>query len=152
MDTSPQTLIITNDIAEITRTADFIESYCMAQGAAMDVVFKMNLAVEEALVNTITHGFTGNACHEIVLEITVEDDTIVLTIVDDAIAFDPLAAPMPDVDSAADKRDVGGLGVFLMRTTMDDVRYAREGRTNKLTLRKSFQDKPLTVDAPESAA
>ncbi len=152
MDTCPQTLIITNDIAEITRTADFIENYCMAQGAAMDVVFKINLAVEEALVNTITHGFTGDACHEIVLEINAENGMIVLTIVDDAVAFDPLAAPMPDVDSSADERDVGGLGVFLMRTTMDDVQYAREGRTNKLTLRKSFQDTPLETDAREPAA
>lgn len=138
METCAQNLTITNDVAEIVRAAEFIESFCMAQGASIDVVFKINLAVEEALVNTITHGFAGDARHDITLEITAEDDTIILTIVDDAVAFDPLTAPMPDVNAPVHARSMGGLGVFLMQTTMDDVRYAREDDKNKLTLRKNL--------------
>lgn len=138
METCSQNLTIKNDVAEIVRAAEFIESFCMAQGAAIDIVFKINLAVEEALVNTITHGFAGDACHDITLDITAEDDAIILTIVDDAVAFDPLTAPMPDVNAPVDERSTGGLGVFLMQTTMDDVRYVRKDEKNKLILKKNL--------------
>ena len=47
---------------------------------------------------------------------------------------------MPDVESPVEERDIGGLGVSLMRATMDDVHYTREGTKNKLTLKKAFQN------------
>lgn len=131
-----QVLVIANDIAEITRAAEFIEEFCTAHDAAPDIAFKINLAVEEALVNTISHGFTDDARHAIELRIAIENGAIVLGISDDAVAFNPLEAPLPDVDAPVDERAVGGLGVFLMRTTMDDVQYTREDGQNKLTLTK----------------
>ena len=138
VETPSHTLTIANDIAEITRVAAFIDSFCTAHGAAADVVFKINLAVEEALVNTITYGFADDARHAIEIEMAAEDSTIMLRIVDDGVAFDPLEAAAPDLDASVDERKVGGLGVFLMTTTMDDVRYVREGGQNKLTLTKRF--------------
>ena len=133
-----QALVIANDIAEITRAAEFVEEFCTTHGAAPDIAFKINLAVEEALVNTISHGFKDDARHAIELRIAIEDDAIVLRISDDAVAFNPLEAPLPDVDAPVNERAVGGLGVFLMRTTMDDVQYIREDGHNKLTLTKRF--------------
>ncbi|MEM9618040.1 MAG: ATP-binding protein [Pseudomonadota bacterium] len=138
MNASLQTLTVTNDIAEIACVTEFIEGYCAAQGAAPDVVFKFNLAVEEALVNTITYGYNDDACHVIELEIAVQDGALVLSISDDAVAFNPLEAPLPNVDAPLEDRNVGGLGVYLIRTTMDDVQYARKDNKNKLTLTKRF--------------
>lgn len=139
MNTHWETLTIKNDVAEITRAAEFIEEYCAKQGAGADVIFKINLAVEEALVNTITHGFTDEETHVITIDIAAEDGAIRLKICDDAVAYDPLAEPLPDVDAPADDRSVGGLGVFLIRTTMDDVQYVREDDKNRLTLKKRFK-------------
>lgn len=138
MNANSQVLVIANNIAEITRAIEFIEGFCTAQGAAPDTAFKVNLAVEEALVNTISHGFKDDARHAIELRIAIEDDAIVLRISDDAVAFNPLEAPLPDVDAPVNERAVGGLGVFLMRTTMDDVQYIREDGHNRLTLTKRF--------------
>lgn len=138
MNINSQSLAITNKIDEITRAAEFIEEFCAAQGASPDIAFKINLAVEEALVNTISYGFKNDARHVIELEIEREDKAITLTISDDAVAFNPLEAALPNVDAPAEERKVGGLGVFLMRTTMDNVQYAREDGQNKLTLTKRF--------------
>ena len=138
VETSSHKLTIVNDITEISRVAAFIDDFCTAHGAAADIIFKINLAVEEALVNTITYGFADKARHAIEIEMAAEDNTIVLRIVDDGVAFDPLEAATPDLNASVDERRVGGLGVFLMTTTMDDVRYVREGGQNKLTLRKRF--------------
>ncbi|MEM8988097.1 MAG: ATP-binding protein [Pseudomonadota bacterium] len=136
MNTNSQTLTITNEIAEITRAAEFIEGFCTAQRASPDIAFKVNLAVEEALVNTISYGFKDDTRHTIELNIAREDNAIILTITDDAVAFNPLEAELPDVDAAVEDRKVGGLGVFLVRTTMDKVQYIHEDGQNKLTLTK----------------
>ena len=123
MNANSQVLVIANDIAEITRAAEFIEGFCTAHGAAPDIAFKINLAVEEALVNTISHGFKDDAQHAIELRIAIENGVIVLGISDDAVAFNPLEAPLPDVDAPVDERAVGG-------------RYIRKDGQNKLTLTK----------------
>lgn len=136
MNTSSQTLTISNDIAEIARTAEFIEEFCTAHGATPDIAFKINLAVEEALVNTISYGFKDDARHVIDLKIAIEGGAIVLRISDDAVAFNPLETAEPDVSAPVEERKVGGLGVFLMKKTMDDVQYAREDERNILTLKK----------------
>ena len=138
MNISSQNLTITNKITEITRAAEFIEKFCAAQGASPDIAFKLNLAVEEALVNTISYGFKDDMRHVIELKIEREDNAITLIITDDAVAFNPLETAPPDVDAPVEEREVGGLGVFLMRTTMDNVQYARKGGHNKLTLTKQF--------------
>ncbi|HEX4193960.1 MAG TPA: ATP-binding protein, partial [Stellaceae bacterium] len=69
-----------------------------------------------------------------------EGEMIVTELSDDGRAFDPLNAPPPDLDSAIEDRRIGGLGVHLVKTMMDDVTYAyRDGR-NHVTLRKKIAD------------
>jgi serine/threonine-protein kinase RsbW len=131
-------LRIANDIAELTRVAEAIDEFCAAQAIPAANAFKLNIALEELLTNTISYGYGDEQRHEIAIDIAREGDTIVLEVSDDARAYDPLNAPPPDLDSAIEDRRVGGLGVHLVKTLMDDVRYAyRDGR-NHITLRKKI--------------
>jgi anti-sigma regulatory factor (Ser/Thr protein kinase) len=143
VDARRTSIAITNDVAEITRVAAFIEAFCSEQGAAPEVIFKINLAVEEALVNTISYGYADRSQHAITIEITADSEAIILVLTDDGAAYNPLEAPPPDVDAPADARKSGGLGVFLVKQMMDEVSYAREGEQNRLTLLKRLaQEKP----------
>ena len=137
MNTARQTLTIRNAITEITRVADFIEAFCLESGAGMDAAFKINLAVEEALVNTISYGFADDETHDITIEIGADTTLVEVRIIDDGCPFNPLAQELPNVEAPEDERSVGGLGVFLMRTTMDDVHYERRDGKNRLTLKKN---------------
>jgi len=88
------------------------------------------------LVNVINYAYPdkyGNI--EITYEVK-EDKRFVVEIVDWGIPFDPLSLPKPDVEAPMEKRKVGGLGVYLIRTIMDEVNYRRDQNRNILTLAK----------------
>jgi serine/threonine-protein kinase RsbW len=131
-------LRIVNDLAELSRVAESVEEFCAGLGLAPGCAFKLNVAIEELLTNTISYGYSDSGRHEIAIDISRKGDTIVTELSDDARPYDPLNAPAPDLESAIEDRRIGGLGVHLVKTLMDDVAYAyRDGR-NHITLRKNF--------------
>lgn len=131
-------LRIANDLAELARVAQAVDEFFTNLAIPAAYAFKLNIALEELLTNTISYGYADDRGHQIAIDIAREGDTVVTEISDDARPFDPLNAPPPDLDSAIEDRRVGGLGVHLVKTLMDDVRYAyRDGR-NHVTLRKKL--------------
>ena len=99
-----------------------------------DLVFRVNLALEELGLNIMDYGLE-NAEQEIEITLTSDADSLVIEIMDEGRPFDPLAdAPAPDLDGAVEDRRVGGLGIHLVRTMMDEMRYRREQGKNRLTL------------------
>jgi serine/threonine-protein kinase RsbW/sigma-B regulation protein RsbU (phosphoserine phosphatase) len=131
-------LRIANDLAELSRVAERVDEFCANLAIPPGHAFRLNVAIEELLTNTISYGYGETGRHEIAIDIRREGETIVAELSDDARPFDPLNAPPPDLDSAIADRRVGGLGVHLVKTLMDDVGYAyRDGR-NHITLRKKI--------------
>jgi serine/threonine-protein kinase RsbW len=137
------TLRIANDLAELARVAENVDAFCAARDLPADCAFKLNIALEELLTNTISYGFDDGQRHEIALDIAVVGEDLVAELSDDARPFDPLEeAPPPDLDSPIEERRIGGLGVHLVRTLMDEVTYAyRDGR-NRVRLRKRIAAEP----------
>lgn len=108
----------------------------MAQQEAWspELVFRVNLALEELVLNIMDYGF-DEGLHEIEITLTSDADALTIEIVDGGRPFDPLKdAPQPDVDAPVEDRPVGGLGVHLVRTLMDQMHYRREKGKNHLTL------------------
>jgi anti-sigma regulatory factor (Ser/Thr protein kinase) len=135
-------LRVVNDLAELSRVAEAVDEFCEAQTVPQACAFKINVALEELLTNTISYGFDDDQRHEIALTLARQGESVVVEISDAARPFDPLQAPAPDLDSALDERRVGGLGVYLVKTLMDDVTYEyRDGR-NHVTLRKDIASDP----------
>lgn len=100
-----------------------------------EMVFKVKLAVEEMGLNIIDHGYGSDESKELEFRLTADDDSVTMEFIDEARPFDPLTeTPRPDTDAGIEERDIGGLGVYLVREMMDEVRYAREGSRNRLTL------------------
>jgi len=73
---------------------------------------------------------------DVVKRLWLDQDLLSIQVADDGVAFNPLLAPEPDLDLAIDQRPVGGLGIHLMRTMMDDLEYKRVNGQNLLTLRQ----------------
>ena len=71
-------------------------------------------------------------------EISEEPVTVTITFMDHGIPYDPLAKADPDLSLTADERQIGGLGIFLTKKTMDDVKYEYEDGKNILTLKKNL--------------
>jgi serine/threonine-protein kinase RsbW len=98
---------------------------------------QIRLASEEALVNVINYAYPDKGGN---IEITcdIEDNQrLVVVIIDWGISFNPLNMPEPDIKSPVEKRQIGGLGIYLVRSIMDEVNYRREGNQNILTFVKN---------------
>ena len=133
-----KSIILANDISEVSRLYEFIEEVGNDFSLTPDIVFNLNLVLEEAVVNIINYAYPKEDHQHIYLSAKMRDDSIVLVLTDTGKEFDPTAAPEADVTLSADEREIGGLGIFLIRQIMNEVKYARIDGKNVLTLEKKI--------------
>ena len=133
-----KSIILANDISEITRLYEFIEEMGNDFSLSPDIVFNLNLVLEEAVVNVINYAYPKEDHQYIYLSATMKDGSIVLVLTDTGKEFDPTAAPEADITLSADERQIGGLGIFLIRQIMNEVKYERIEGKNVLTLEKKI--------------
>jgi serine/threonine-protein kinase RsbW len=128
MENLPQLMSAVQDIAKYSPTGEqSYRDFC--------------LAVEEACVNIIRHAYAGTEVGLIDFDLSLSDDNglpaFVCTLRDQGVRFDPLRHPLPDTRLSADERDIGGLGVLLMRQLSDRLIWTfDENIGNCLTLIK----------------
>ncbi len=116
----------------------FIEEGARGQGFEGKILNKIKLAGEEILINVIKYAYAGG---EGDIEIScgaAQPGGLELRISDSGIAFDPLEKKDPDINASVDERQIGGLGIYMTKQIMDDVRYERRGEKNVLTLVKNL--------------
>jgi serine/threonine-protein kinase RsbW len=135
MDTSSSLRIAAelNSLAEIRR---FVQETATALGIDPAVIPNLILAVDEAASNIITHGYQGQG-GIIEVEVSREEDALVIRLRDEATPFDPTSVPPPDLILPLQQRPVGGLGIHLIGQAMDEMthRIMPQGG-NELTLVK----------------
>ncbi|GAB3162102.1 hypothetical protein GCM10027059_14000 [Myceligenerans halotolerans] len=128
-------------IGEIT--AVVLET-CSKAGLSPAATSRLRLAVEELAVNIITHG-VGEATEPVadprfVIQTWISDDTVWVQLTDSARPFDPTGAPEPDVTADLARREVGGLGIHLVRSLVDDFTYRRLGGRNVVRVGLRLQE------------
>ena len=134
-----KSIILANDISEISRLNEFIEEIGNEFSLAPDVIFNLTLVLEEAVVNVINYAYPKEEHEYIYLSARMHDGSIVLVLTDTGKEFDPTAAPEADVTLSAEDRQIGGLGIFLIRQIMNEVKYERIEGKNVLTLEKKLK-------------
>ncbi len=135
--TVKRSLCIASDLGELERVHDAVAELGEVGDWPPDLVYQVDLVLEELIVNTVNYGYDDDARHEIEVTLTSDEDVFTVEIIDDGHAFNPLKdAPEPDLDAGIEDRPIGGLGIHLMRVMMDDVHYRREENKNHLTLIK----------------
>ena len=122
----------------LDKVTEFIDEQLEAADCSMKAQMQIELAVEEIFVNIAHYAYTPNIG---MAGITVETqgDSVLITFEDSGVPYDPLAKEDPDVTLSAQDRSVGGLGIFMVKKSMDDVRYAYIDGKNILTLEKKLR-------------
>ena len=117
----------------------FIETSLEAIGCPMPVMMKINVAADELFANVCSYAY-GNDIGGITISIAPVDEPAgaKLTFTDSGMPFNPLDMPDPDTESSADERKIGGLGIYMVKKTMDDVTYEYKNGTNNLSIVKYF--------------
>ena len=133
-----KSIILANDISEIARLNEFVEEIGNEFSLSPEVVFNLTLVLEEAVVNIINYAYPKEDHESIYLSAKLHNDSIMLVLTDTGKEFDPTLAPEADITLSADERPIGGLGIFLIRQIMNEVKYERIEGKNVLTLEKKL--------------
>ena len=134
-------LVLQNDIEQVPLLAQFVDEACETAGLNMATSMKLNLAIEEAVVNVMNYAYPQGTVGDINIEAQADDEQLAFIISDSGSPFDPTAQQEADITLSAEERPIGGLGIHLVRQIMDDVAYERKDNYNILTLRKKLNNK-----------
>jgi serine/threonine-protein kinase RsbW len=127
---------IPNVLGELSRVHDLVSKFAAAEKLSPEVVFDLNVVLDELLSNVIKYGHVEGAGNDIEVRLAVVDGVLEIRLEDDGKPFDPLSLPPPDLNRAFSEREPGGLGVHFVRNLMHEAEYARVAGRNRLILRK----------------
>ena len=133
-----KTLTLPNDVQEVPQLAAFIEEVCESNGVDMMTTMQMNLALEEAVVNVMNYAYPEGTKGYVDISVQTDSSGLTFVISDSGKPFDPTTREEVDTSLPAEQREIGGLGIFLVRKMMDDIKYEYKDGHNILTLRKKL--------------
>jgi len=120
-------------LPSLARFREFVDRAAEAAGVGPEVLLRIELVLEELLVNHVLHAYRSSEGESEVACFTQEPGRFCLEVVDEAAPFDPLSHASPDLTLAPGDRPIGGLGINMVRSLADEVGYRREGGKNVLT-------------------
>ncbi len=125
-----------NNFCELGLLCRNLEQFGKSHGLSQKCKLDLNLVLEELLTNIISHGYADEGEHFIQITISLENGMLVVCVKDDGIPFNPVTAEETDIKRPLEEREIGGLGIHLIKQFMDDIVYERVGNQNILTLKK----------------
>ena len=132
-------LSIPAEVEKLPELLAFLEQQLEEAGYPMKTQMQISVAAEEIFVNIANYAYApGKGIATVRLAISQNPTTAAITFIDRGTPFDPLKNEDPDVTLAAEEREIGGLGIYLTKMTMDEVRYEYKDGQNRLTLIKNL--------------
>ncbi|MGN0648831.1 MAG: ATP-binding protein [Oscillospiraceae bacterium] len=105
----------------------------------LKTVMPITIALEEVFVNVTHYAYPSSSGEvRLAIDFDAESRQITFRMTDSGVPFDPLAKPDPDITLSAEERQIGGLGIFMMKKTMDEVSYVYKDGENILTMKKTI--------------
>lgn len=133
-----RSITLPNDVQAVPDLAAFVDIVCEAAGFDMEMCMKMNLAIEEAVVNVMSYAYPEGAKGAVSVDATISDNGLMFAISDNGKPFDPTAREEVDTTLSAEERGIGGLGIHLIRQIMDSINYEYIDGRNVLKLIKKL--------------
>ncbi len=130
-------LTLAATVENLDTVMGFVEEHLEEYGCPMNTMMQVSLAVEEIYVNIANYAYNpevGPATIQV--EVHEEPLEVLITFMDKGKPYDPLAKEDPDITLSADDREIGGLGIFMVKQTMDDVHYEYANGSNILKISK----------------
>jgi anti-sigma regulatory factor (Ser/Thr protein kinase) len=133
-------LTIAATVENIEVVTDFVNEQLEAFDCSMKVQMQIDIAIDEIFGNIAQYAYTPEIGEATVrVDVTNDPLTAVITFIDKGIHYDPLAKADPNITLSAEEREVGGLGIFMVKKSMDDVAYEYKDGQNILTIKKNLQ-------------
>lgn len=126
-------------VNNLDQVLKFVEQQLEEHDCPMKVLMQMDVAVEEIFVNIAHYAYSPHVgMAQILMDVQPNPRQVQVTFIDSGMPFNPLARENPDVSLPASERQIGGLGIFMVKKSMDGMEYAYRDGKNVLKLMKKF--------------
>lgn len=127
------------DIKNLDKAMAFLEEELIRAGADQRPAFQLKIALEELFVNIAHYAYKESG--DVEVGVGYGDGVVTVSLSDSGVPFDPFTqAKVPDITLSADERPIGGLGVFVVKKSMDEYSYRYENGKNIVTIRKKVHN------------
>lgn len=127
-------------LENISVVTDFIDEQLEELNCPIKAQTQINIAIDELFGNIVNYAYSPKEGEAIVrIEIEKNPLSVIITFIDNGVPFDPLSAKIPDISLSAEERDVGGLGIFLVRKSMNEISYEYKNGHNILKIKKNIE-------------
>ena len=127
-------LFMQNNRQELIRVTGEAAAFLDSLSLPSDILYKSSLVLEEILTNIVKYAFVDSDVHDVAVHLRCQDDELVVQFVDDGQEFNPLSCPQPSMPDSVLDCQVGGLGIYLVRKSVDRIEYRRDQEKNILTV------------------
>ena len=132
-------LTIAATVENIETVTDFVNEQLEALDCPVKAQMQIDIAIDELFGNIAHYAYNPDVGDATVrVEVTEEPLSVIITFIDGGVPYDPLASAAPDITLSAEERAIGGLGIFMVKKTMDEITYRYEGGKNILSIRKKI--------------
>lgn len=134
------TLVAT--VENIETVTEFVNEQLEALDCPMKARMQIDIAIDELFGNIANYAYNPDVGEATVrIEVTEEPLAVVITFIDNGVAYDPLANEDPDTTLSAEERQIGGLGIYMVKKSMDDITYEYKNGQNILAIKKNILQK-----------
>ena len=130
-----------NDLSELRTLRRHLKTCALTIGMSEECFFDINFSLDELFTNVVSYGFKDDLEHPITFRLQIDFETLVISVEDDGMPFNPLEVKDPEMPLDLDGKKIGGLGIFITKKLMDNICYKRERGKNNLTLMKKIKDR-----------
>lgn len=123
------------EIEQLDAVTAFLEEELEKVDCSPKLTITFAIALEELFVNVAHYSYPGSK-GTVKIGIDTSDGVVTVRLVDTGIPFDPVAKPDPDITESAEERKIGGLGIYMVKKSMDSMEYEYLDKQNILTIKK----------------
>ena len=133
-------LTIAATVENIETVTDFVNEQLEALDCPRKTQMQIDIAIDELFGNIAHYAYNPDVGEATVcVEVVGEPLAVVITFIDKGVPYDPLAKADPDTTLSAEERDIGGLGIYMVKKSMDDITYEYKDGQNILAIKKNLQ-------------
>lgn len=132
-------LVIPNQVEQVATATGAFRAFASENSLQPDDIYDGELAIEEVVSNIIFYAYPVGGVHQIQVAFEIHNQELTISIRDDGEPFNPLDVPPPDLTTSLEDRKIGGLGIHLVRTAMDEIAYERKNNQNCLLMKKKLE-------------
>ena len=135
-----KTLKVKAEVGNLAQVLEFVDGLLEELDCPMRQQMQIDVAVEELFVNVASYAYQPLQ-GDVEISVWHEDNprSVAIRFTDSGVYYDPVAKEDPDIDRPAEERQIGGLGIFMVKKSMDDMQYVRENGQNVVTIKKILQ-------------